>query len=80
VTQVGEVNEEILKVLAEEPLSSVRELEQHAWLSRTTVDRHLTCSLSFPVRHPRWVRYGLSDDQNKMRIDLSAALLGLFEG
>jgi hypothetical protein len=48
---LDEVDEVILKALADEPFSSVRELALHTCLYRTTVHRHLTCSLGFTVRH-----------------------------
>jgi hypothetical protein len=46
---LDEVDEAILKALACEPFASVRELARHTCLSRTTVHRHLTCSLGFTV-------------------------------
>jgi hypothetical protein len=39
--QVGEVDEAILKALADEPFSPARALARHTWLTRTTVHRHL---------------------------------------
>jgi hypothetical protein len=79
VTPVAEVDETILKALADEPFSSVRELEWHTCLSRTAVHRHLTRSLGFTVRHIRWVPHRLSDDQKRMRVSVSSELLRLLE-
>ena len=79
VSPVCEVDEAILKALADEPFSSVRELARHTCLSRTTVHRHLTCSLGFTVRHLRWVPHRLSDSQKTMRVTLSTELLRLLE-
>jgi DNA-binding MarR family transcriptional regulator len=39
---LDEVDEAILKVLADEPFPSVRELARHTCVSGTTVHRHLT--------------------------------------
>jgi hypothetical protein len=50
---LNEVDEAILKALADEPCSSVRDLARHMCLSRTMVHQHLTCSLGFTVRHLR---------------------------
>jgi hypothetical protein len=79
VSPVCEVDEVILKALADEPFSSVRELARHTCLSRTTVHRHLTCSLGFTVRHLRWVPHRLSDKQKTIRVTLSTELLRLLE-
>jgi hypothetical protein len=79
MTQVGEVDEAILKALADEPFSSVRELAGHTCLSRTTVHPHFTRLFSFTVRIVRSAPHRLSYDQKTMRVDLSAELLRLFE-
>jgi hypothetical protein len=50
---LDEVDEAILKALADKHFSSVRKLARYTCLSRTTVHRHLTCSLGFTVRHLR---------------------------
>jgi hypothetical protein len=79
VSPVCEVDKAILKALADKPFSWVRKSAQHTCLSRTTVDRHLTCSLGFTVRHLRWVPRRLSDSQKTMRVTLSTELLRLLE-
>jgi hypothetical protein len=75
VTQVGEVDEAILNALAGEPFSSVCDLTWHTCLSRATVHRRLTLSVSFTVWILRWVPHRVSDDQKTMRVDLSVELL-----
>jgi AraC-like DNA-binding protein len=67
---LDKVDEAILKALADEPFPSVRELTQHTCLSRTTVHRHLTCSLGFTVRHLRWVPHRLLPGQKAKRVAL----------
>jgi hypothetical protein len=57
---LDEVDEDILKALADNPFSSVRKLARRTCLSRTTVYQHLTCSLRFAVRRFCWVAHRLS--------------------
>jgi hypothetical protein len=57
------VDEAILTALAEFPFSSVRELSRRICLPRSTVDRHLTQSLRFTMRHLRWVPHFLTTEQ-----------------
>jgi hypothetical protein len=49
--QVTEIDQAILKTLADKPFSSVHELTRHTYLSKSTSHRHLTCSLSFTIRY-----------------------------
>jgi DNA-binding MarR family transcriptional regulator len=60
---LDEIDEAILKALADEPFPSVRELARHMCLSRTMVHRHLTCSFGLTVRHLHWVPHWLSPGQ-----------------
>jgi hypothetical protein len=74
---LDEVDEVILKTFADEPFSSVRELARHTCLSRTSVHRHLTCSLGFTVRHLRWIPHRLSPGQKAERVALSREFLSM---
>jgi hypothetical protein len=76
---LDEVDEAILKALAGEPFSSVRELARHTCLFRTTVHRHLACSLGFTVRHLRWVPNWLPLGQKAKRVALSKELLWMLD-
>jgi AraC-like DNA-binding protein len=78
--RLDEVDEAILKALADEPFPSVGELARHTCLSRATVHRHLTCSLGFTVRHLRWVSHQLSPGQKVKRVALSRAVFDASSG
>jgi hypothetical protein len=74
---LDEVDEAILKALADEPFSSVRGLARHTCLSRTAVHRHLTCSIGSTACHLRWVPHRLSPGQKVKRMALSRELLSM---
>jgi AraC-like DNA-binding protein len=76
---LDEVDEAILKSLADEPFPSVRELARHTCLSRTTVHRPLTYSLGSAVRHLRWVPHRLSPSQKAKGFALSRELLSMLD-
>jgi AraC-like DNA-binding protein len=76
---LDEVDEAILKALADEPFSSVRELARDTCLSRTTVHRHLTRSLGFTVRHLRWGPHRLAPGQKAKWVALSRELLSMLD-
>jgi hypothetical protein len=57
----------------------VRQLSRLIHLPSTTVDRRLTQSLGFLVRHLRWVSHALSDAQKGEKVNLSGKLLLMFE-
>jgi hypothetical protein len=71
------LDEAILKALADGPFSSLRELAQHTCISRTTVHRHLTCSLGFTAPDLRWVPHRLSPRQKAKRVAPSRELLSM---
>jgi hypothetical protein len=72
----GPVDEAIFTALTEFPFpfSSVRELSRTICLPRSTVTvhphrhRHLTQSLRFTMRHPRWVPHFLTAEQKQIRV------------
>jgi hypothetical protein len=69
------INDAILDALDKQPFSSVKELVKLTCIPTTTVDRHLTRSLGFVVKHLRWVPHTLTDTQQAQRITLSNQLL-----
>jgi hypothetical protein len=72
-------NEAILLALAEQPFASVRQLAGLAHLPRSTDHRRLTQSLSFRVRHLRWVPHILSASQELARVTHSRDLLRVLQ-
>jgi hypothetical protein len=71
------VDEVILTALAEFPFpfSSVRQFSRRICLPRSIVDRHLTQSLRFTVRHLRWVPHFLMAGQKQIRVQMAIELL-----
>jgi hypothetical protein len=63
VTRTDSVDAVILKVVTDNPFSSVPELSRMTCLSRLTIHRRLTQSLGFTVGQLHWISHRLSDDQ-----------------
>jgi hypothetical protein len=78
-THRDECDEAILSALQEYPFSSVRAFSRLAYLSRTSVHRHLIQSLGYIIRHSHWVPHSLSADQKGKRVAMSESLLHLLE-
>jgi hypothetical protein len=57
------------------PFSSIRELAHFICIPTTTVHRHFTQSLSFVVKHLRWVPHTLTPTQKTERATLSIEIL-----
>jgi hypothetical protein len=55
--RLDDSDQAILLALVDRPVASIRELSRLAYLPRTTVDRRLTESLGFRVRHLPWVPF-----------------------
>jgi hypothetical protein len=60
------IDDAILNALDKQPFASVKELTKFTCISTTTVYRHLTRSLEFIVKHPRWVPHTLTDTKAKV--------------
>jgi hypothetical protein len=73
------IDEAILKALSEAPFSSVRELAKATCFAVSTVYVHLTQHMGFVLKHLRWVRHLLTEDDRKRRTALSKDLLALLE-
>jgi hypothetical protein len=72
-------NDAILLALVEQPFTSVRQLARLTHRPRSTVHRRLTQSLSFRVRHLRWVPHILSASQQLARVTHSRDLLRVLQ-
>jgi hypothetical protein len=70
------IRDAILDALKQQPFSSVREIAKLTCIPRTTIHRHLTCSLGFVVKHLHWVPHTLTVTQKVQRVTLSKQLLG----
>jgi hypothetical protein len=57
------IDQAMLDSLEQYPFSSIRELVRFICIPTTTVHRHLTQSLSFVVKHLRWVPHTLTPTQ-----------------
>jgi hypothetical protein len=61
------LDDAVLVALDKQPFSSVRELAKVTCIPTTTVDRHLTKSLGFVLKHLRWVPHPPTDIQKAQR-------------
>jgi hypothetical protein len=69
--QFDDSGQAILLALADQSFASIRELSRLTHIPRTTVQRRLTQSLGFRVRHLRWVPHFFSLCQKLDRVRLS---------
>jgi hypothetical protein len=77
--QLDDCDEATLLGLAEQPFVSSRQLARLTHPPKTMVDRRLTQSLGFQVRHLPLVRHFVSDGQQLDRVRLSRELLSVWE-
>jgi hypothetical protein len=70
VARPDSVGTAILKGLADNPFSSVRESFRLTCLFRSTIHRRLTESLGFAIRHLHGIPHRLSDDQKTISVNL----------
>jgi hypothetical protein len=76
---ITDTDEAILRALEEQPFSSVRQLARATHLASSTVYAHLTQKLGYTVRHLRWVPHKLSDENMRVRMEVSHQLSEMLE-
>jgi histone-lysine N-methyltransferase SETMAR len=76
--EVDEIDAAILSALEVQPFGSVRDIEL-TYLARSTVHWHLTRSLGYLVRHLRWIRHVLTEEQNRIQDSNSQPLLAILQ-
>jgi hypothetical protein len=77
--QFNDCDQGLLLALAEQSFASIQELVRLVHLPRTSVQRCLTQSFGFHVRHLRWVPHLLSHSQKLDRLTLSQQPLPVLE-
>lgn len=70
---------QILKVLKNEPFSSIREIAELTRIPKSTVYRILKDELNYVPRHLKWVPHFLNATQKMARVELSKSLLRALE-
>jgi hypothetical protein len=69
------VDQAILAALEERPFSSVRDLAKRTCILLYTIHWRLTNSISFVVKHLRWIPRRLNEAQLAARVQISSELL-----
>jgi hypothetical protein len=64
----------ILDALQQQPFSTIREFAKLTCIPRSPVHRHLTRTLGFVVKHPRWIPHNLTAAQKASRVILANQL------